>query len=131
MRQRLRIRTSYAEPLAFVVEHEHWNAQNHANTTEDKSRYRQLPLRTRLDVVVERPGVEGGKAGQEVATEAIAPSGRRGERTIGSHHVVDGCHVDGEVRDADERREDQRHDPVHLWWTKRTEPKTKKTNRLK
>jgi len=64
------------------------------------------------DVVVQRRGVHGRDTSEEVSRPRVATCGRSRVDAVGRDHVVDGGEVDGVVGDADEGREDHRHDPV-------------------
>ena len=73
-----------AEPLAVEVEDVRCDDQRNGSGREDKARDGELPLGAGPDVRIERSGVEGGDAGEEVAAETIAAGGTGGVFAVGS-----------------------------------------------
>ncbi|KAI6804573.1 MFS transporter [Hortaea werneckii] len=129
-RKRLGERTTVAEPESPLVENVHGDGDETADAAEDEGRGRELELGSRLDVGVEGADVEGRDAGKEVATEAVAACGRGRVGPVRRDHVVDGGHVDGEVRDADGAETDERRDPVDaVGWTERGRAEAEETDR--
>lgn len=58
--------------------------QRYGESGEHERRDRKLPLGTRLDVGIQRRGIQSGDTGEEVAAEAVAAGGAGGILAIGS-----------------------------------------------
>lgn len=116
--QLLRKRTPLPQHGALPVDHIHSRDQNKRNAEEDRRRVRQM-----VGVVGAGDVLEEGRSGQrqhtgeEVAGPTVAAGRGCGVRPVRADHVVDGGHVDGVVRDADDGREDHGCDPGD-WWAR-------------
>lgn len=107
--QRLRKLAPVPKPLPLEVKHV--DRARHEDRQACEYRARVLEVVPAADVLVQRGGVVGGDAGEEISSEGVAASGRGGVGAVGGDHVVDGGHVDCVVCDGDKAGENERRNP--------------------